>query len=210
MRKWWLIMWSLIFCAAPSTVSGQSITVVGRDQIILQIDGLETDETFEYEPGSNETRPRLRLDNVIIALSYTDSISVGSSSGLTPLNRPGRQSTSRPTFEAISISKSPDITSPAFRLSAANQQSYARATIHVVQPTGYFRIELEDVTVGGIRTAMGEPGKMVETVELNFNKIEWDYQDAGERQTGSVAGSHGTSDQRRSRAEWDVEQNRGG
>ena len=210
MRKSSLLICSLFALVSPSLVSAQTMTVLGRDQIVLQIHGLETDATFQYDPGSSDARPRLQLDDVINALSYADAITVESSSSLIPQIRAGRDNAMAPTFDSISIAKTPDVTSPALRLSAANQRPYDRATIHIVQPTGYFRIELEEVTLGGIDTAMSESGKLVETIKLNFKKIVWDYQGAGERETGAAAISPGAGDASRSRAEWDVEQGRGG
>ena len=210
MQKIKLAIIGFVAIVFSAPVSAQTLAVIGRDQIIIEIEGLETSDTFEYDSGTNDGRPRLRLDNVIRALDYKDSLSLETSSGLMPRLGGDRDSSMAPKFESISIAKAPDITSPQLRLRAADQRPFQRATIHIIQAGGYFRIGLEDVTVTGVHTALGETGKLVESVDLSFTKIVWDYQGAGEAGSSNVGSVAGDRNDARSTAEWDLERRRGG
>jgi len=92
----------------------------------------------------------------------------------------GLGSTGRTDFDSLTITKNVDKTSPQLAEACCTRTRPQRARLVLCRATGnkamYYEIKLEKVVVASVKMeAQGGPGLPVETVQLNFDEIEWTY-----------------------------------
>ena len=130
--------------------------------IYMNVDGIEGDVTAKGHEGWIE----------VVSVGYGFNRNIGgSTSG-------GARETGTPSVSEVKVLKNIDISTPRLLTEAVIGQAIRTVTIHFVntggtEPHVFFELVLSDTLVSAIRHSFQPDGEMVESLNLNFTKIEW-------------------------------------
>jgi type VI secretion system secreted protein Hcp len=134
------------------------------ESIYIEIDGVKGESTTKH------------ATNLIELLGFSVGVSMPQTNvtgGSTRIHG------SRPRFSDLTITKKLDIATPTLHLKCSNGENIKSATLRVYANTEateeVYRIKIEDVVVSGARLGSGGSDLPLETISLNFAKIEYTF-----------------------------------
>ncbi len=188
MRKIILQFGAVILFVCIILISSISWASHGGHRIFVQIEGIDGESVDSNHSGWIE------------ALAFTGGVSHTSSIFS------GGGTSERAEFEDVKIFKHLDKATPALYVSSAEGAHIPEVVIEITRPgesssgdVKYFEIRLTNVIVSRVETSVTEEVQIpIETVILNYGRIEWTYtvMDHTGQPSGTVSGG------------WDLEQNK--
>jgi type VI secretion system secreted protein Hcp len=138
----------------------------GAFDAFLKIDGIEGDSTDEMHP------------NEIVVLNFK----LGVMQGLSTSAFGGGAGAGKAQFSPVNIFKLVDKATPKLFMACAGGQHIQTATLVVRKagenPIEYFKVTLTDVFISSLNEdseTTDQQGNVVETLTLNFSRIQWTF-----------------------------------
>ena len=149
----WVLLLPLVLSPLP---------VSGAYDMFLKISGIEGESTDA------------RHAKEIVVLSFSQGVSV-------PPSLPGGTGGGKATFTDLSIVKQVDKSTPLLYQRSAQGTHFPQAVLTLRSVGGsqveFYKITLTDVLISSVQTggSSGGDNRPVETLTLNYAKIEWQY-----------------------------------